>query len=128
MANPRLTKNFLAGGTINPSRFVKPGADDNHVVQAAAGTDSILGVSQELLTPGSGDRVDVVMTGIARVKAGGVIAFGALVTSDGSGQAVSTAPTAGTVGRVAGIALQTAANGDLIDVLLTPGQRTTPAA
>jgi len=101
--------------------FVKviSGSQD-HVTLATAANDPIIGVSQmRVLTADAGSIVaDVRIEGISKVVAGAAVAIGAPVTSNASGRAV----TATTGQRGAGVALQTAAaNGDLIDVQLTPG-------
>lgn len=119
MHNPLLIKTFTAGAAIEPYRFVKLSADGT-VITAAAATDPIIGATDELATV-SGDRADVILAGIATLKAGGVIARGALVTSDSTGQAV----TASEDDRNAGIALVTAAENDLIPVLIAPSGRIT---
>lgn len=42
------TPNFVANGTIQPSRFVKvDSTSENAVIQAAASTDKLVGISQE---------------------------------------------------------------------------------
>lgn len=117
--NLGLVKSFIAGGTINPNTFVKFSAD-NTVVAAAAATDVIIGVC---VTPNgvtSGQRVDVQLTGVAEVKMGGTVARGTPVTSDANGKGVAPAPAAGVNNYVAGRAMVTSADGDLIDVLLAP--------
>ncbi len=134
--NPGLTKNYNAGGAISKRRFVRFGADDKTVVQAAAATDSIIGVSTDVDTV-LGEPADVIHGGIALVEAGGVITRGQAVTSDANGKAVAatrhthvenTAATytqnaqtaAGSGERIAGFALASAVAGDLIPVLLQP--------
>ncbi len=119
MHNPLLIKTFTAGAAIEPYRFVKLSADGT-VITAAAATDPIIGATDELATV-SGDRADVILAGIATLKAGGIIARGALVTSDTTGKAV----TASEDDRNAGIALVTAAANDLIPVLVAPSGRIT---
>lgn len=118
--NRLLTKSFLAGAAIPANTLVKFSAD-NTVVPAAAATDLIIGVSSELPTD-SGAMCDVVMAGIADVKAGGAITRGVLVTSDASGEGVAAAPAAGVNNRVLGPALVTAADGDIVPVLVMPHQ------
>jgi len=118
--NQGLTKNYNAGGAVTQRRFVKFGADDKTVVLAAAATDLIIGASTDIDTA-LGEPTDVQMDGIAILKAGGAITRGNEVTSDATGQAVAAAPGAGANNRIGGIALASAANGDLIPVLLSPG-------
>jgi hypothetical protein len=111
---------FTAGGSISQNTFVKFSAD-NTVVAASAATDSIIGVCVQPGGCSSGDRCDVQVAGVADVKMGGTVARGGLVTADSSGQGVAPAPSTGVNNRVAGIALLTAASGDITEVLLSPG-------
>ncbi len=123
MNNPVLTKNFIAGGTIAPCIIVKFGADDNTVVAAAAVSDALIGVV-DIPAQGNavaGERVDVVVNGVAEVKYGDNVTRGQLLTADSNGYAVNAAPAAGTNNRIIGIALQNGANGDIGSVLLSQG-------
>lgn len=114
MSNQILKKSFIAGASgITPNSIVKFSASGT-VVLAAAATDSLLGVTDDFCNPLSGDRLDVNLMGIVNVKTAGVIARGALVTSNGAGLAVVSATT----DRVIGVALETSASGDIIPVLL----------
>lgn len=137
MAGPNygLDKGFVADAAIGSAAtgpdlatsydyflIVKPVAGSpDHVALGAAATDSILGVSQmRVLAADAGTIVaDIRLEGITKVVAGGAVAIGDRVTSNASGRAITTT-TAGN--RVLGVALSTAAaNGDLIDVFITPG-------
>lgn len=119
MSNPQLFKSFTAGGAITAYRIVKFSAAEI-VVAAAAATDSLIGVNSDLTVVG-GERVDVLLEGIAFVEAGAAVALGAQLTSDASGRCVTAAPAAGVNNRVIGIALEAAsAAGDVIRVLLSP--------
>jgi len=118
--NPTLTKSFVAGAAVEKHRIVKFGGSDEEVVHGAAATDLLIGVTAEI-GAASGKRLDVHLAGIAEVEAAGVIARGALVTANGSGQGVAAAPAQGANARVIGIALATTASGDIAPVLLTPG-------
>lgn len=118
-ANDILMKNFVAGADIEPYRIVKFDSADGKVIKAAAATDKVLGVSQQTITAPSGQRVDVVMAGIAEVKAGGTITRGDLLTSDASGQAVTAAPAAGSNNRIIGVALVSAVSGDVFPVMIS---------
>jgi hypothetical protein len=120
VSNPLLMKGFTAGGAISPYRLVRFSAADT-VVQAAAATESMLGVNTDL-TIVSGERVEVLVQGIAWLEAGAAIALGGLVTADSLGRGVTAAPAAGVNNRHVGIALDAAvAAGDQIRVLLSPG-------
>lgn len=120
MSNPQLIKNYSAGAAIAPARIVKFSAAET-VIQAAAVSDSLIGVSNEV-GAASGERQDVVLSGIAYIEASAAITAGALVTSDASGRAAAAAPAAGANNRVIGIALEAAAaTGDIIRVFLSQG-------
>lgn len=116
MANPDVTKSYLAGGIIGPNLLVKFSASGT-VVQSAAAADLSIGVSVPQLTTASGDRVDVIHDGIADVLAGGACTRGTAVTSDANGKAVNAA--AGN--RTVGIALESGVAGDIIPVLMVVG-------
>lgn len=121
MSTPILIKAFTTGSAVTKRRLVKFGSADATVVQAAAATDLIIGASGDL-DAASGARVSVVVAGIADVEAGGNITRGALVTAGADGKAVAAAPAAGVNNRVAGVAMVSAASGDIIPVLLAPQQ------
>ncbi len=120
MSNPLLMKGFTAGGAISPYRIVRLASADT-VEQAAAVANALIGVNTDL-TIVSGERVEVMVQGIAWVEAGAAITIGALVTTDSVGRGVAAAPAAGTNNRHIGVALDAAvAAGDQIRVLLSPG-------
>ncbi|MFO1038141.1 MAG: DUF2190 family protein [Geminicoccaceae bacterium] len=112
-----LTKSFVAGGAITKRRIVKLGSNDGEVLQASAATDLLVGVSTEV-DAASGARCDVHLGGIVEVEAGASITRGTKVTADANGKAVAAAPSAGTNNEIIGIAMVTAASGDIIPVLL----------
>ena len=118
---PGLTKTFTAGGAIPRRRFVKFSAD-GVVVLAAAATDLIIGVSDMSADVAQGERVDVRMTGIAEVDAGGGCTRGQLLTSDANGKAVDVAPAGGANVRSAGFPIVSAVSGDIVDVFLVPSR------
>jgi hypothetical protein len=117
MANPILAKSYLAGTALDPSRIVMLTANDT-VGLANSATAASIGISDELAIA-AGQRVDVLMTGIAFVTAGAAIARGAPLTADATGRAIPAA----TVGnRVVGFALEdAAAAGDRIRCLISQG-------
>jgi len=122
MSNPTLIKNFRAAAAIAALRIVKFDAADDDVVQAAAATDAMFGVCvQPDGAAAVGDRVDVVVQGIAEVEFGGNVTRGALVTADAAGKAVAAAPAQGVNNRILGVALRSYASGDHGKVLLAPG-------
>lgn len=120
MSNQVLTKQFVAEAAIAANRIVKFGTTDDVVIQSAAAGDAHIGVV-EGVAPALGERVDVVVSGIAEIKCGGNITRGGLVTSDATGQAVAAAPAAGTNNGVIGRALQSGVSGDVIYVLISQG-------
>lgn len=117
--NPDLFLAYTAGGAIAANRFVKFGANDRTMLQAAAATDAIVGVSD--LAVASGETVDVCQTGIFPVVYGGTVARGDLLTSDSSGRAITAAPGAGVNHRIGGVAMESGVVGDLGSVRLSPG-------
>ena len=119
--NPILTKNFIAGAAVTKRRIVKFGADDDHVILAAAVGDAILGVA-ERLDVAVDKRIDVVVSGIAEVEYGGAVTRGDLLTTDATGQAVVAGPAAGVNNRVIGIAMVSGVAQDIGTVLVQPGQ------
>lgn len=110
-------KDFEAGATINPQRIVKFGTAPA-VIEGAAATDLLLGVSTNTEDALAGDFVDVVMMGETQVVAGAAVAVGALLTADADGKAVTAAAT----NRIAGVALSAAAaDGDVITIFVSLG-------
>ena len=121
MANPGFIKTFVATGAIAAYHIVKPsGVNDGEVVLAAAATDSILGVSQNV-DVAIGQPCDVVLDQTANVVCGGTIPAGSLVTSDANGCAVVANPGTGVVHRVLGVALTSGVSGDIIPVMIAQG-------
>lgn len=121
MANPGLIKTFTAEAAVAAYRIVKHGASDTAVVQAAASTDSLLGVS--VAVPGDlGKRVDIVLSDTVEVEYGGTVTRGDWLTSDANGKAVTAAPAAGVNANVIGRAMASGVVGDIGLVLLAPGR------
>lgn len=119
MAVSLLNRNYTAGGAIAAFRIVKCGSNDGEVVQAAAATDLLMGVT-ESVGPASGERCDIVKAGVADVEFGGTVTRGAALTSDASGRAVAAAPAAGSNVRIIGFAEVSAVSGDIAPVLISP--------
>lgn len=120
MSNPELIKSLSAGAAIAPFRIVKFSAAET-VIQATAVGDFLIGVSNEV-GAASGERQDVVLSGIAYAEASAAITVGALLTTDASGRCVTAAPAAGVNNRIIGVAFEAAtATGDVIRVILSPG-------
>lgn len=121
MANPGLIKCYLAGGTVGPRRIVKIGAADMEVVEAAAATDNLYGVSLSPVSRAAGERIDVVLSGTVDVELGGTVARGARVTSDSQGRAVTAAPASGANAGVIGTVITGGVVGDQVTLRLAPG-------
>lgn len=105
---------------VAPYRFVKPGAADNGVVVGAAGTDLILGISNQ--TGGDlNDTVDYIVSGEAELELGaGGCTRGNRLTTDGTGKGITTV----TAGHYLGaIALKSGVAGDIIPVLVIHGKQ-----
>jgi hypothetical protein len=112
VANPILRKAFTAGAIIPPGTAVKFSA--SNTVVPSVGGDSMIGITVPQLTAQVGDRVDVVLIGIADAAAGGVVTRGDLVTSDATGRMITAVAPA----RVLGKALESAVAGDIFPVVL----------
>jgi hypothetical protein len=117
VANIGLTKSYAAEGAIAANLIVKPGANDWGALVAGGATDKAIGITTEVAAA-SGERVDVVHSGIADLKLGGTVTRGDLLTSDASGQGVTAAPSAGVNNRVIAIALISGVSGDIIPAKL----------
>jgi hypothetical protein len=101
-------KNRTTEAVVNPRRIVKYGAAADTILQGAAATDLTLGVTTNTVASGVGSELDVVMFGETLVTSGAAFARGALLTSDGTGRAVTAAAT----NRAVGIALTEATAAD----------------
>lgn len=97
--------------------IAKFGADDDTLSQATASTEELVGVFQHTTTV-AGEEVRVMLDGITRVKLGGTVTRGGLLTSDANGKAVAIGAVAGTNYAVIGRALAGGAADDIIPMLL----------
>ena len=120
MANPGLIKNYTAGGTVNQYRVVKFGSSDGVVVQGAAATDLLIGVSCQPGAVASGERVDVVRDDMADVEYGDTITRGKKLTCDSVGRVVEAAPAAGANAHIIGIAEVSGVVGDIVPMYIEP--------
>lgn len=125
MRNEGLAKTLIAGATVAARRIVKFGSSDTAVVQAAAATDSLIGVSD--LGGASGEPTDVIVDGIALVEYGGNVTRGDLLTADADGKAVAAAPAATASARTIGVAMQSGVSGDIGSVKIAHGSVTNGA-
>lgn len=126
MRNEGLQKTLIAGGTVIKNRIVKFGSGDTSVVQAAAATDLLIGVSDSL-GAASGEPVDIILDGIALVEYGGNVTRGQLLTADADGKAVAAAPAATGSARIIGVAMLSGVSGDIGSVMIAPGSVTNGA-
>lgn len=86
--NPLLTKTRNAEAAIEPHRFVKHGAADGGVLQAAASGDAICGASGNLGADAASDRIDIHTVGPVEIEFGATIVRGQPLTSDADGKAI----------------------------------------
>lgn len=108
-SQPRISA-FKATAAIAKGKVVKAGADDQHLAVCSAATDKAIGVVQSDATAAE-DIIEVALNGGgAKGLAGGVIAVGDLLASDGNGAMVATTSAND---RVIGIAMQAAVSGDI---------------
>ena len=116
-----LEKSSKSAAATGEGIIVKLGADDDHVAIATAVSDVLVGVTVNSVSAAEG-ALTIQMNGVASVKAGGSVTRGNYVTTNGSGQGVAASPSAGVNNNVIGIALKSAASGDLFPVLLSVGR------
>ena len=121
MKNPLLIKSVDAGADVPAYRIVKHGSADTMAVPAAGATDGMFGVSDDL-GASAGERLDVIIAGVAEVMYGGDVQRGDLVTSDSDGRAVTASPSTGENMRVIGVAMESGTADAVGSVLINPGQ------
>lgn len=121
MANPDFIKTYTAETAVAAYRAVKHGTADTSVVQAAASTDALIGVSGPLAGD-AGKRVDIIHSGTAEIEYGGAVTRGDWLTSDVDGKAITAAPAAGVNANVIGRAMCSGVLGDIGFCLLAPGR------
>lgn len=114
---PGLIKAYDPETAIAAYTIVKFGTTEDQVVEAAAATDKLIGVSSEI-DSAVGDRCDVIRSGIAPVLYGGTVAAGDLLTSNANGHAIATTTASN---RIIGIAEVAGVAGDRGSVLICPG-------
>jgi hypothetical protein len=117
--NPGLTKAYNPEATVNPHRFVKAGSAVGSVIQGAANTDKIFGVSGAIVGT-IGYPTDVIMSDIAQIELGGTVAAFDQLTSDSVGRGVELSSAMLALGavRCGAIALEAGVVGDLIDAMI----------
>lgn len=112
MHNPTLIKTLIADGDISGDRLIVL-KGDGYVSQADDTAQHILGATDRLGAR-PGDRIDVILQGIAEVQAGETITAPAVVTANAQGQAV----VAASGNASAGLAITSASAGEVVSVLL----------
>lgn len=115
----RIVKTFNASGAIGHRRQVKATANDGEVAIAGAG-DEVIGVTDFPSGAQNGERIDVVLFGLAEVVAGGAIAPLKQIMAGAGGIAVAAAPAAGVNAYVGGRVLNSAVNGDFVTAFVNP--------
>lgn len=116
-----MIKSYLAGGAIPAYTPVKFSANAGEVVAAVAAGDKVIGVTTDVAAT-SGERVDVIHLGEAKVVAGAAFAAGDLLMANGSSQAIVAAAAAGANVRTFAVTREAAsAAGDICEVYIQPG-------
>ena len=130
---PNTPPNFLAGGTIRPSRFVK--ISDDYTVQEAGANDRIIGICgvdsnqaplDDLVTTNNhattGQQVKLFGEGdVCLLRLGGTVSQNDRLKSDGTGSGVIIATTGTTIQHWGAVALQDGVSGEDIEVLVQIG-------
>ena len=119
MATPQLIKNYTAEAAVNRFRIVQWGANDGTVKHAVLATDKSIGVI-EAFGAATGERVDIVRSGIADVEYGAPVTRGDPLTADAQGRAVTAAPAPGTNNRIVGYAEVSGVLGDIGCISVNP--------
>lgn len=118
--NHVLVKTFVAGAAIAKNTIVMFDSSDNTVIVATSNTDLPIGVAITAAL-NAGDRIDVVLMGIAEIKAAGAITRGDYVVATTGGEGV--AGTGATAKQQAiGIAMEGVADDDIFSCFLTRSQ------
>jgi len=116
---PGLIATFMAATAIPRYTVVALSAAQDKVELANDVADPILGISAEPADAPIGAQIDVILSGIAKAKAGASIAKGAWLTVDAQGRVITaSAATNERIGRA--LEAANAAN-DVIPVLITHG-------
>lgn len=127
--------NWIAGGNINPSRFVKvdtTSSEPYQVLQSST-NEQIVGVSQEGTRQAPGLPGSTTYAGedtytlhvfgpgeVALIELGGSVTQGDYLVSDVNGKATTASLTGGSIRRIGGIALENGSSGEKIRMLILP--------
>ncbi|HEX2957730.1 MAG TPA: hypothetical protein VHO70_12920 [Chitinispirillaceae bacterium] len=114
--NSVLVKKYTSGGVIAPYSFVKFGANRT-VVQAAAATDMVIGITGQLGAAEAGVEVNITHIGIDDLKLAGNVNAGQHVMSNAAGLGVALVVAAGNYSGA--IALDSGVSGDIIPVMVS---------
>lgn len=120
-----LSRSFTAEVSLATKQFyaVKLGSGTDDNVDLAGAGEAVIGVVQN--NPAITEQADVMLLGTTKIVAGAAITKGAYVKSDSAGKAVATTTDRD---KSFGRALTTAgADGDIIEIILTPGQERSTA-
>jgi hypothetical protein len=99
-STPRIFS-FKAAAAQAAYTFVKPGADAQHVGIASASSDKLVGIAMSAPTAAE-DDIEVALPGAgAKLKLGGSVSFGDILTADASGFGVATTSNAARAGAMA---------------------------
>lgn len=115
-------KSRVAAGAIAPWSIAAFTGNRNEVAQAAGSATGLAGITDYLgIDAVCADRmVDLQLTEVADVKAGGTIAAGDPITSDANGAAIKAVKAAGAEVFCIGLAQEPAVVGDVFGVLVSP--------
>lgn len=116
-----MIKNYTADGATTAYSIAKFGSADGDAALAAASTDKLIGVFDEL-AHADGERCDVIRAGATLVQYGGTVTRGDWLTANASGLAVTAAPTTGVNASVIGRAEVSGVSGDIVPIVLAVGQ------
>lgn len=107
------SKGYVATAALADGIAVK--LSSGQAVVATAATDKIIGVTQGAAAAGETATIKLRSgSGTFKAKAGGTIAVGDRLTSNGSGQLIATTTAAN---EVVGFALEAGASGDFIEAM-----------
>ena len=109
-------KSFKAAVDIPAHRLVKFGSVEGEVTLATAGTDNVIGVSDDVDTD-AGNIIDICVSGLRKVQYGGTVTQGDSLTAGTDGKAVKATSSESATDNVFGQALASAA-ADEIDYMV----------
>jgi len=118
--NPLLVRTYRCASNFLAYTLIGQGTTGGTVIQSVSAARDFIGV----VTPegGSNNYVPVQHIGIAKVRAGAAVTAGNWITSDSAGEGIpiTLAAAAANVRQVCGIALTSAADGEIFEMLIQP--------